>query len=30
MQEDFPIYKNPKNAVTWQSTENKNKFPFMK
>lgn len=30
MQEDFPVYKNPKNAVTWQSTENKNKFPFMK
>ncbi len=32
MQEDLPVYKNPKNAVIWQSTENKNKFqiPFMK
>ena len=32
MNEDLPVYKNPKNAVTWQSTENKSKFqiPFMK
>ncbi|MBQ1983787.1 MAG: hypothetical protein II232_04065 [Spirochaetaceae bacterium] len=32
MQENLPVYKNPKNAVTWQSTENKSKFqiPFMK
>lgn len=32
IQEDLPVYKNPKNAVMWQSTENKNKFqlPFMK
>lgn len=26
MQEDLPVYKNPKNAVTWQSTETKSKF----
>lgn len=26
MQEDLPVYKNPKNAVTWQSTEIKSKF----
>jgi hypothetical protein len=32
MNEDLPVYKNPKNAVIWQSTENKSKFqiPFMK
>ena len=30
MKEDLPVYKNPKNALTWQSTENKNKFPLFK
>lgn len=32
MQEDLPIYKNPKQAVIWQSTEVKSKFqlPFGK